>query len=344
VAMITDIKQSKRKVITASCPSRKSKRRKYVDYVEASSSNDDEEYVPEESDDVAEEESEDAVEDAVETKASDVEFENMLNDKIFRILSSRNEYEKSTTQNTRSFKNEKVDFKLTAPDVKSIEVKSQPEELMYAGKSLPYKIPSPSADRQKYFSSIEKITDEKYRKIREECLQSENPGKVYRRRRGKRGTLGFTLGMEIKNIRSLAKPKSNKPHSDDVSIAKKFIKCEEINEDLNVERVNPSVKSDTETPVVDVDFLINQGEVENSMDLQTSHQEEVANAIDLPTSNNAEVVNSMDLQTSTKGEIPLDLPTSNKEEDANSADLPTAQGVNPSQVLEEILSMPVFDF
>merc|ERR1712098_25684 len=135
---------------------------------------------------------------------------------------------------------------------------------------------------------------------------------------------------EIKNIRSLAKPKSNKPHSDDVSIAKKFIKCEEINEDLNVERVNPSVKSDTETPVVDVDFLINQGEVENSMDLQTS--------------NNAEVVNSMDLQTSTKGEVPLDLPTSNKEEDANSADLPTAQGVNPSQVLEEILSMPVFDF
>lgn len=248
MAMISDKNYAKRKVQINSPSVRKSKRRKVDKEIQpppssSSDGNDDDYYIPEEADA--------NVQEAIDIKEVDIEFENLVNDKIYKILSSRNE--QSKTHHCRSFKNDKVNFNITVPNVISLEVKTQPEELMYLGKNLPFKVPSPSKDRLKYFTSLEKYYDEKYFKIQEEWSQAQDKEKVYRRRRGKRGALGFALGMELRKV----KLSSKKPNVDDICIANESIKSEEIeNELISVEGV--SVEQRNTEATVDVDLSRSQ--------------------------------------------------------------------------------------
>ena len=136
-----------------------------------------------------------------EISKEDIEFENMVNQKVFKILSQKN----ATYSKDKSIfiGEEKTHIQLQLPGSPSVRhCDSQPEEetnLLHAGH---LKVRQPSRRRQKRFMNTQQHIDDVYSGIREEAATCDKTRRRLDRTtaRWKRGSLKHQLGLELKSI------------------------------------------------------------------------------------------------------------------------------------------------
>jgi len=136
-----------------------------------------------------------------EISKEDIEFENMVNQKVFKILSQKN----ATYSKDKSIfiGEEKTHIQLQLPGSPSVRhCDSQPEEetnLLHAGH---LKVRQPSRRRLKRFMNTQQHIDDVYSGIREEAATCDKTRRRLDRTtaRWKRGSLKHQLGLELKSI------------------------------------------------------------------------------------------------------------------------------------------------
>ena len=136
-----------------------------------------------------------------EISKEDIEFENMVNQKVFKILSQKN----ATYSKDKSIfiGEKKTHIQLQLPGSPSVRhCDSQPEEetnLLHAGH---LKVRQPSRRRLKRFMNTQQHIDDVYSGIREEAATCDKTRRRLDRTtaRWKRGSLKHQLGLELKSI------------------------------------------------------------------------------------------------------------------------------------------------